>query len=42
MAGSRYVMPYCVMLIPYAADGLARVSAAIEERGGRNIKKWSI
>lgn len=30
-AGSRYVMPYCLMLIPYAADGLARVSIAIEK-----------
>lgn len=37
-AGSRYVMPYCVMLIPYAADGLARVSVAMEEKGKERKK----
>lgn len=31
-AQSRYVMPYFVMLIPYAADGLAGLSYGIERR----------
>lgn len=30
-AQSRYIMPYCVMLIPYAADGLARISCGMEK-----------
>ena len=37
-AGSRYVMPYCIMLTPYAADGLARVSAAVEGAGRKRKK----
>lgn len=31
-AGSRYVMPYFIMLIPYAADALARASYWVEDR----------
>lgn len=38
-AGSRYVMPYFVMLIPYAADGLTDISYRAEAFFGSRQKR---